>query len=37
MSENNNRTLPKTTEEARAAEAATKDEKPMGPLHTEIG
>ena len=37
MSENNNRTLPKTTEEARAAEAATKDEKPMGPLHTEFG
>lgn len=37
MSENNNRTLPKTTEEAQAAEAAAKDETPKGPLHTEFG
>ena len=37
MSENNNRALPKTTEEAKAAESAAVQELPNGPLHTEFG
>ncbi|MET0872742.1 MAG: Asp23/Gls24 family envelope stress response protein [Paeniglutamicibacter terrestris] len=37
MSENNNRALPKTTEEAKAAESVAVQERPHGPLHTEFG
>jgi uncharacterized alkaline shock family protein YloU len=37
MSENINRSLPKTTEEALAAEAGSKEQVRQGPLQTEFG